>query len=743
MQISNISFHEVVKQLTGVVTLVRHHTQDKRGISSIFLLKVAREKIAVKAEFGAITSIPQTGEIWRATGDYFFDKEYGSQFVVNKASKQYPSAEISTDVLCDFLIYNAHFVGINSYWTKKLKVAFGDGLFATLHSYSAKKFSNCKKLKISPVMAQNLCDGWAKVVGESELDLFFERHNLPVEYVETTRQLLGSDASFLIKKNPYLLYPITSVNAAKRTWKSLDKKLRANFDINLNDKRRAISFIESILYSSFSNNGDMALPADEVKAKLIEVRIELELDEVEDYAFQTLCFNKQNNTIQILGHQAIEKAINTLLHKRLSMTKQLFDTNSLAFDETLSILDHNNVVLNPLQLQALGNAFNQPVSFIVGEARTGKSLLSQIIIDVCLNNGINVWKVNSVVCNEDAFLPNLKGESIDRFISQAKKRNLKGALSWALILIENSNSVDILTLYKLLKVIPLNAHICFIGDKFKLPPIGPGSFFKQAVELKGEAVTELVVVNNAESQPDIQRLYSSLMGSIASSGFNAIPAFDVSEEQSLSIYHTEDKSHEILSTITINIWFELTSMLSDAPKIICSSPQLCDDINSQVQRIRFNRKKVAKLEVGESVFYAGEPIIFAKPNKFVDVPIGTLANIVEVYEKPIVAYGRECWIKIDIDGDHIDLSLDDIESIALCYAITAQKVQDNQFNHSLVVLDNFYLINKSWLYTCLNASRESILFIGNKSQLVNAVDASEYSTKRHCGVPLKLEVSDE
>lgn len=743
MQINNISFNEEVKQLIGVVTLVRHHTQDKRGISSIFLLKVTSEKVVVKAEFGTITSVPQTGEIWEVIGDYYFDKEYGSQFVVNEAVKQHPSAKVSTDVLCDFLIYNTHFVGINSYWTKKLKIAFGDGLFAVLQSYSAKKLCNCKKLKISPVMAQNICDGWAKTVGENELNQFFERYNLPVEYVETTRQLLGGDATSLLKKNPYLLYPIISVSAPKQKWKSLDKKLRANFDINLNDKRRAISFVESLLYSAHSNNGDMALPADFVKAELIEAGIELELNEIEDSTFQTLCFNKQNTTIQILGHQAVEKAINALFHRRLSKIKQLFNTNSLAFDETLSILEHNNVELNTLQLKALGNVFNLPVSFIVGQAGTGKSLLSQIIINVSLNNGFNIWKVNSVVSNKENILPNLKGESINRFISKAKKRNLKGTLSGALILVENSNSIDMFTLYKLLKVVPLNTHICFIGDKFTLPPIGPGSFFKQAVELKSEAVTELVEVIDAASQSDIQRLYNSLIGSNALSVFDAIPAFDVSEEKSLSIYHTEEKSHEMLSTITINIWFELTSMLSDIPKIICSSPQLCDDINSHVQRIRFDRKKVAKLEIGESVFYAGEPIIFAKANKFIDIPVGTLANIVEVYEKPVVVYGRECWMKISIGGDCINLSLDEIESIALCYAITAHKVQGNQFNHSLVVLDIFYLINKPWLYTCINASSDSILFIGNKSQLVAQVNTTDFSAKRHHGTPLKLEVSGE
>ena len=58
--------------------------------------------------------------------------------------------------------------------------------------------------------------------------------------------------------------------------------------------------------------------------------------------------------------------------------------------------------------------------------------LSQVIIEICRNNGITVWRVGSVA-NKDNDLANLKGEPINRFLSQAKKRNLKGDLSKSLI----------------------------------------------------------------------------------------------------------------------------------------------------------------------------------------------------------------------------------------------------------------------------------------------------------------------
>lgn len=742
MQANSISFIEKIKQISGVVTLVIHYTQDKRGISSIFLLKVAHEKIIVKAEFGTINSVPQIGQIWQATGDYVFNKEYGSQFMAEVAEKVLPNINVSTDILCDFLIYNANFVGFNNYWVKKLKSVFGIRLFEVLQNYSPKDFSSDKKLKLSSVMAQNLCDGWAKCSAENELNCFFEEYDLPIEYIESTRLLLGANACSLLRLNPYLLYPIVSVRAAIKTWKTLDKTIRSNFKIKLDDKRRAISFIESILYSAFNNNGDMALPANEIKVALTEAGFEFELNELGKCIFQTLVFNKENHTVQILGHQSIEKTINALLIKRSSEIKPLFDIGSLAFDAILSIPNLNAIELNSFQLKAINNAFTLPVSFVAGQAGTGKSLLSQVIIEVCRNNGITVWRIDSVA-NKGNDLANLKEEPINRFLSQAKKRNLKGNLSKSLILVESANSIDSLVLYKLLKVIPLHAHICFIGDKYNLPPLGPGSFFKQAFKLESDIVTELLEVNDGKSNYEIQKLSCSLINNTASSVFDLIPVFDASGEQTLSIYHTDDKSHRMLCSMAVNIWLEVTSILSDVPQIVCSTSSLCDDINTHIQMVRFDRKKITKVEVGDSTFHAGEPIIFAKSNKSINAEIGTLATIVKIYEQPVFAYGREYIMSIDLNGKFVDLSLEDIDSIALSYAITAYKVKSYQFSHTLVILDNLYLINKSWLYTYVNASIDSILFVGDKVELVNKVSATDFSVKRHHGIALSLDISNE
>jgi ATP-dependent exoDNAse (exonuclease V) alpha subunit len=473
------------------------------------------------------------------------------------------------------------------------------------------------------------------------------------------------------------------------------------------------------------------------------IRFDLSGLDKQENRLQTLCLNQKTDTVQILGHRAIETSINALLLKRSSMDKQSFDMGTLSFAETLEILNSNTIELDSEQLKALSNAFVKPVSFIAGKAGTGKSLISQVIVDVCINNGLNVWRITSSSSITDNGLPNLKGDSIYHFISKAKKIIQKSALAGSMIVVEGANSIDILTLYKLLQVLPIDTHICFIGDKYKLPPIGPGTFFKQAVELMSDAVIELIESNYHASNSNMNQVTHSLIDNSAPPLFEAIPDFDLSSDQSLSIYHSTENAQDILSNITANIWSDLASISNELPKIICTNTLLCDDINILIQQLSFDRKKVAKIVVKDRIFYEGEPIVFAKTNSFINVAVGTLGAVTRIYEKPVIAYGKECWISIRVAGNEIDLSLEDIDSIALAYAITAQRIQGYKFSYTLIVLDNFYFVNKAWLYTCISASSDSTLFVGNKYFLLNKVDATDFSVKRHHGIPLVLEVSDE
>lgn len=740
MKLVSIKFNEETINLVGVVTHIIHSARDNRGISAIFQLIVKKSKIVVVAEFGVSNSFPIVGEIWRITGKYKTDITYGSQFKAEHCAKSLPDKCMSLDVLADFLVYNSSFIGITRHWAKKLTRIFDSNLYTVLGSSSPKSLADNKKLKISKTLAFNLIDNWKKVSSESELNEYFIAHHFPIDLVEATRQLLGTEASKLLDKNPYLLFPIMSVKAVNRTWKELDSIIRSHYKVSKNDHRRAISFIESKLYSAQSDHGHMALPNHVVESALEEAKIDFDLATLNEESadFQTLCLNESHETIQILGHQAIEKSINALFKKRIKTSKHISTIDIPDTIPTYNILESLGIHFNPLQKKALVNAFTQAISVIEGPHCSGKSIIIQALVDILLRDGRNVWLVSTSSNDEVTALSGLEGESIYQFISKAKKRNKMGALSDSIIILENAHSIDTLTFYKLLKILPLTARLCLIGDHRKLAPLGPGDIFSQLLNGESDAITRLKNCYNSRNNKNLLDLSSSLLSGTIVNELKRIPTADFSVLQDICIYESQEKSHELISNITANIWFEYKSNFEINAQIICTSNLLCGLINKQVQLARFNRKKETKLVVGNRIFFVGDPIIFNKQNTFLGLSSGVLSTIHEVFDKPKIIHGRECLLSIVINEQSIEISKDDLECISLSYAITAHKVQNYKYENTIVVLDNFYQISKAWLYTVINATKENLLFIGNRDALSMKLNSTEFSLKRHFGIPITL-----
>jgi len=222
---------------------------------------------------------------------------------------------------------------------------------------------------------------------------------------------------------------------------------------------------------------------------------------------------------------------------------------------------------------------------------------------------------------------------------------------------------------------------------------------------------------------------------------DAIPSADFSERQSISIYETLETSHDVLSNIAANIWLELYLNFDKSYQVVCAQASLVELINIQIQQLKYTGKKVANLSINnERTFYGGDPVIFVKKNQFLNIASGDMAVVHEVFNEPVIAHGRECLLSILVNGAEVELSKEDIDCLSICYAITAHKVQNHKFENSVIVLDNFYLINKAWIYTAVNAAQENLMFVGNKDGLVSELNSLEFSDKRYFGIPLKLAI---
>ncbi len=740
MKIQSITFNDEVKTLQGIVTHIIHIAHDNRGVSAIFRLKRNKSKIQAVAEFGTINSQPKVGDIWELTGEHKIDEKYGSQFLIAHAVKVSLSSSTPVEIVLDYLIYNTNFIGIGTSWASKLKTRFGDTLFETLNQTDAHTLIADKKLKMPKIKAQSLIEGWRKKTYENKLIDFLASNNLPDSLSENIIYYLGYNAIDLITDNPYLLFPLMPLESATKTWKELDKVITKNFGISTHDRKRAVSFVESVLYKGFDVNGHMALPIEHVQSALREANIKLDLDSIskETNLFKTLYLNKKSNTVQILGHHVVEKTISSLLNKRLNFSS---DKKLIKIDDFIaSDIESRGIQLNPKQNIALTNALTKNLSVIYGKIYTGKSVVINTIISYLLKHNEKFWLVSPSFTNEVTSLcgRDVYVESIQRFISRSRKRNLKQLISNATVIIDEAQSIDMLTIYKLLKVVPINSKICFVGDKYKLPPIGPGNFFTNISTIHHNVITQLVTEYLEEKDDNINNLNSLLVRNDPVSRLD-LPSFDIDTHAAVSIYDVQNKDHDTLRNITTNIWFDVDQLRRHNTQIICSNNAVCELINTQIQQIKYHQNKIDKIEVEGKVFYLGDAITFNKANEYLGVSNGTLGFVSEVFSNPKLINGRECLIRIECAGETVELTLSDIKNIALSYAITAYKVQGYKFKNTIILIDNPFLINKAWLYTAINSTDESLIFIGDNDSLISSFNEKDTDSLRCFGTPITLE----
>lgn len=740
MRAASINFGESSVTLTGVVSHIIHAARDNRGASAIFQLTTEGQKLVTVAEFGTLNSIPLIGEIWCVSGEHIADPTYGSQFKADDATKLQPDKNLSPDTLSDFLILNTSFVGINSFWAKKLVRIFGDELFDVLSKNTAYELAKNNKLKMSGVMASNLLDGWQKVTAQSVLNTFFESKHLPLELIETTRQLLGENAGEHIQRNPYLLYPIMSVRAPNRNWKELDKTIRKQFNIRKSDSRRTVSYIESVLYSAYSQQGHMALPIKSVEEALVKADIEFELINLEksNFDYQTLCINKETQTVQILGHQAIENTVNSLLKKRLIGLSNNSEKGVVDTEPTLLKLRAIGLEFDHEQLKAFNNICSRSLSAIDGCTRTGKSIVVRAAIDALIENGMNVWLISPSSHDEEIGLFGVVNESVQSFITKSRTRNRRGVLNESFVIVDEAQIIDFLSLYKLLKCLPVNSKISFVGDHRKLPPVGPGNVLQQMISTDSSYVTKLTSSYQNECSNGLDDFRIILSKTNGHFDIEMIPNEEFINPESISIYQTTETSHEVLCNLVGNLWLETFERYSYTPQVVCANPLLCEKINEQIQQVRFYRKDTPSLSVGEKIFYESDPVLFKTKCTFLDIASGEFAVIHKIFEKPLFVHGRECLASISVDGKIVEMSKGDMECLSIGYAITAYKIQVKKIDNAIVLLDNCYLINKAWLYTVAVAIRNSMILVGSRDHLEKAIRSVKHSTERYSGIPLDL-----
>ena len=154
-------------------------------------------------------------------------------------------------------------------------------------------------------------------------------------------------------------------------------------------------------------------------------------------------------------------------------------------------------------------ALTSKVMVITGGPGVGKTTLVNVILRI-----LAAKRVNFLLCaptgraaKRMTDTTGREAKTIHRLLevdprNGSFKRNEENTLDCELLVVDETSMVDVLLMNSLLKAVPNDAAIIFVGDVDQLPPVGPGQALADIIASKAVPVVHLTEVfrQAAESQ---------------------------------------------------------------------------------------------------------------------------------------------------------------------------------------------------------------------------------------------------
>lgn len=177
------------------------------------------------------------------------------------------------------------------------------------------------------------------------------------------------------------------------------------------------------------------------------------------------------------------------------------------------------------QKKAVVSIFENPISFIIGSAGSGKTHVLRTAVKIAADAG-----KYPVVCAPSAIAAFRAGQDLEhpfgtihRFANidydshdlvldgHGKSDGGNSDFTSAdLILVDETSMVDIMVLSHLLYIAKEGAHIAFFGDAAQLPSIEPGGFMQQIIRLRPSRIAVTELTKNYRNDSAIYRAANSI-----------------------------------------------------------------------------------------------------------------------------------------------------------------------------------------------------------------------------------------
>ncbi len=701
-----------MEELIGIVDRIIFHNSEN-GFT-IFVLQMPRAQTTIIK--GYVPTL-QPGEQVTLKGAWIMHPKFGKQFDAQSCQTSLPTSLIGIKKY----LSSGMIKGIGPVYAEKLVKAFGQQVLEVIdkHPYRLHEVSGIGTKRVECIIT-----AWQDQKEISHVMVFLQEKNISPAYATKIYKKYGQNSIHILQENPYRL--------ADDIW-GIGFKVADQIAQNMGFEHDSLKRITSgLLYtlSTLVSAGHLYGELEMLKNKAVTLldleqttdtahKLKLALHELYNSDRIKLISHEDKHYVALSVHYYSEKGIAQKIKKLIeSPTPLSFDINSI-YQQMRA--DNGRFALNEDQQKGILACLQNKVTVITGGPGTGKTTLIKQLLTIldqkkvryklAAPTGRAAKRITESTRRHASTLHRLLEFDVGRM---SFKHNEQNTLPVDFLIVDEASMIDVFLAYAVVKALPYQAHVVFIGDVDQLPSVGAGNILKDLItsnyiptvrltNIFRQAQDSLIIVNahrinNGEfptqSQPNSRRDFMFI----------------------------KEDNPEMVPEHLKRIYLQMLSRFSILPsESIVLVPMNRGSVGTQklnydLQQLLNPQETEKQLSHAGTLFKIGDRVMQIRNNYDKNVFNGDMGMVEDINV-------GERTIMVRFLDQLLEYETTELDEIVLAYSTSIHKSQGSEFNAVIVpiFMQHFTLLQRNLIYTAITRAKKLCIFIGQTKAIAMAI----------------------
>ena len=697
---------------------------------TVALLKVDDDLITIVGMMPFLA----VGDCIEVTGKFDLHPTYGEQFKVTAFEKATPS---DTASILRYLSSGA-IRGVGPSTARNIVERFGDRALEIIEN-EPERLAEIRGISLDKAM--KIADEYNKQFGVRDVMLFLSPFRISPEGALKVFNVLGSNATEIIRNNPYVLCSEEIGFAFEKA-----EEISSYFAIPKDSDFRISAGLEFVLKHNLSN-GHTCIPKDKLvatAARLLECELAEVLNVCEEMlrALQLRLFvNEDIEFVALPQYFSAEEFVAA----RLSVMLRFAPPTELMADLEIDIIEQQqHIKYEELQRTAIKTAISKGITVLTGGPGTGKTTTLNAIIKILKSKDLSIALAAPTgrAAKRMSELTGCSAKTIHRLLEvewndsdrHIFARNERNPLPYDVVVIDEMSMVDILLFESLLRAVRLGTRIIMVGDSDQLPSVGAGNVLAD------------IIGSNTVPVVALTKVFRQAMESLIVANAHKIISGEAPElaSKNSDFFMLRNLNGRSAAELVVEL---AAKRLPDAYgykpftdiQVLCPSKMLdlgSISLNNMLQaRLNPNTKSSDRVTFKNFELREGDKVMQIKNNYDImwtsdsgEEGSGVFNGDIGILEK---IDQKNALLRVRFDDKVAVYYKENVNELELAYAMTIHKSQGSEFDCVVLpILDApSKLLYRNLLYTAVTRAKKLLVIVGSSEVLLSMVENNRKSLR--------------